>query len=147
MLLTLDLVPSTTWYDNLRSRLRPSEWDRLRKATYAAAGHRCEVCGGKGRHHPVECHERWEYDDDAHVQRLVGLIALCPACHEVKHFGRSQAVGRGAAAFAHLMRVNHWTETQAVDHIAESFALWERRSNIEWTLDTSWLLAGKHQGS
>ncbi|NBR00667.1 MAG: HNH endonuclease [Actinobacteria bacterium] len=139
MALTLDLVPSSTWYDNLRSRLRPSEWDRLRKATYAAAGNKCEVCGGNGRRHPVECHERWTYDEDARVQRLVGLVALCPACHEVKHFGRAQSVGRGAPALAHLMRVNRWTEDQALDHIEDSFRVWQRRSAIEWTLDLSWL--------
>lgn len=139
MTLTLDLVPSTTWYDNLRSRLKPAEWDRLRKATYAAAGHRCEVCGGKGRRWPVEAHEIWQYDEATRVQRLAGLVALCPSCHEVKHFGRAQTVGRGDAAFAHLMRVNRWTEDQACEHIEESFAVWEHRSSIRWTLDLSWL--------
>jgi hypothetical protein len=139
MLLTLDLVPSTTWYDNLRSRLRPAEWNRLRKATYAAAGNRCEVCGGRGRKWPVECHEIWQYDEDTRVQRLVGLVALCPACHEVKHFGRAQSVGRGDDAIAHLMRVNRWTEDQALDHIEDSFGVWQRRSMMSWTLDLSWL--------
>jgi len=139
MPLTLDLIPSTTWYDNLRSRLRPSEWDRLRKATYAAAGNKCEVCGGRGRKWPTECHEIWDYDETTRVQKLVGLVALCPSCHEVKHFGRAQTVGRGEAALAHLMRVNRWTEDQALDHIEESFAVWQRRSEISWTLDLSWL--------
>jgi len=139
MNLTLDLIPSTTWYNNLRSRLRPSEWDRLRKATYAAAGNKCEVCGGRGHRHPVECHEIWDYDEATRVQRLVGLIALCPACHEVKHFGRAQAVGRGDAAITHLMNVNGWTADQAWDHITESFGVWRRRSEVEWTLDLTWL--------
>lgn len=139
MTLTLDLVPSSTWYDNLRSRLRPSEWNRLRKATYAAADHKCEVCGGKGPKHPVECHEIWHYDEDTRVQRLTGLIALCPSCHEVKHFGRAQALGRGAVAMAHLMKVNQWTQAQAAVHIHTSFELWQRRSAIEWVLDLSWL--------
>jgi hypothetical protein len=139
MLLTLDLVPATTWYDNLRSRLRPAEWDRLRRATYAAAGNVCEVCGGKGRRHPVECHEIWQYDEDARVQRIAGLVALCPACHEVKHFGRAQAIGRGDVAIRHLMRVNRWTVEQAMDHIRDSFEAWSRRSQVEWTLDLSWL--------
>jgi len=137
--LTLDIVPASTWYDNLRSRLRPSEWDRLRKATYAAAGHRCEVCGGRGSRHPVEAHERWDYDEENLVQRLIGLIALCPSCHAVKHFGRSQAIGQGGKALAHLKRVNRWKEDQAWDHINRSFEDWQRRSSVEWTLDLSWL--------
>ena len=139
MTLTLDLVPSSTWYDNLRSRIKPAEWDRLRKATYAAAGHRCEVCGGKGHKWPVEAHEIWDYDEVTRVQRLAGLVALCPSCHEVKHFGRAQTVGRGPAALAHLMKVNRWTGGQAGAHIDESFGVWERRSSINWTLDLSWL--------
>lgn len=31
----------------------------------------------------LECHEVWEYDDDAYVQRL---SALCSRCHLVKHW-------------------------------------------------------------
>jgi hypothetical protein len=139
MKLTLDLVPATTWYDNLRSRLPKREWDRLRRATYAAAQHQCEVCGGKGRRHPVECHEIWDYDDETSVQRLTGFIALCPACHEVKHFGRATHIGRGHLALAHLMRVNQWSLDQAQGHISSAFREWERRSSVAWTLDLSWL--------
>lgn len=36
---------------------------------------------------PVECHEVWDYDDDRKIQRLERRVALCPACHEVKHAG------------------------------------------------------------
>ena len=139
MKLTLDLVPATTWYDNLRSRLPKREWDRLRRATYAAAGHQCEVCGGKGRKHPVECHEIWDYDEEARVQRLAGFIALCPTCHEVKHFGRAMHVGRGHLALAHLMRVNQWTLEQAQGHVSSALREWGHRSRVTWTLDLSWL--------
>lgn len=139
MTLTLDLIPASTWYDNLRSRIRPADWDRLRRATYAAAGHRCEVCGGKGRKWPVECHEVWQYDDDARTQRLAGLVALCPACHEVKHFGRAHSIGRGQAAFAHLMRVNGWDVERARQHVDDAFTQWRARSQVQWTLDLSWL--------
>jgi hypothetical protein len=82
--LSIELVPATSWFDNLRSLLPPAEWDALRKATSQAAGHRCEICGGRGPKWPVECHERWQYDDATHVQTLTGLIALCPECHRVK---------------------------------------------------------------
>ena len=107
--LTVELVPSTCWWSNVRSHVAPAVWERLRRATAAAAGNRCEICGGRGRRHPVECHEVWDYDDTTRVQRLVRLIALCPACHEVKHLGLAAKRGRHGAALAHLARVNGWT--------------------------------------
>ena len=137
--LTIELVPKGQWGANLRSELPKSEWDALRKATYAAAGHRCEICGGKGRKWPVECHERWHYDETTKVQHLVGLIALCPACHEVKHIGRAGAVGRGKQAMQHLMKVNKWSLQEASDYINNAFETWERRSREGWSLDISWL--------
>ncbi len=138
--LTIELVPKGQWGANLRSALPRKEWDRLRKDSYKAAGYRCEICGGKGRRHPVECHERWEYDDTTRVQKLVGLISLCPSCHEVKHIGRAGAVGRMEQAVAHLMKVNGWGADQAVDYIEEAFRVWAERSQAGgWTLDLSWL--------
>jgi len=82
--LTVELVPSTCWYTNVRSNVSKAVWDRLRGEVAADAGNRCEVCGGRGRRWPVECHEMWDYDDDRKIQRLERLVALCPACHEVK---------------------------------------------------------------
>ena len=135
----VELVPRSTWGWNLRSELTRTQWDRLRKATYARAGNRCEVCGGKGRKHPVECHERWEYDDEKHVQKLVGLEALCPPCHKTKHFGFAVQVGLAHVSRAHLMKVNDWSGDTADDHISQSFDQWRKRSNVTWTLDLTWL--------
>ena len=84
MKLTVELVPRSLWGINLRSELPKSKWDKLRKATYKKANFVCEICGGVGRKWPVECHEIWHYDDENKVQRLDGLIALCPPCHQVK---------------------------------------------------------------
>src|SRR6266542_2374238 len=64
---------------------------------------------GRGPEHPVECHEVWRYDDRTHVQMLVRMIALCPACHQVKHLGFANVKGKGTQARAHLARVNGWT--------------------------------------
>ena len=107
--LTVELLPATTWGSNLRTALRISQWDKLRRRTCEAAGHRCEVCGGVGRQYRVACHERWEFDDAQSWQRLVGLIALCPACHDVKHFGRANENGRGPDAKLHLCEINGWS--------------------------------------
>jgi len=135
--LTVELIPATTWYDNLRSRLTPEGWKRLRKECYRKAGYRCEICGGRGPDHPVECHEIWHFDDDRAVQTLVRLIALCPSCHLVKHFGFASVSGRGEEAFAHLLRVNGWTREQGERHVAEAFRQWETRSRRQWKLDIS----------
>jgi hypothetical protein len=55
----------------------------------------------------------WDYDDGRQEQRLVRLIALCPACHEVKHLGLAAKRGRHAASLAHLAKVNGWTTDDA----------------------------------
>jgi len=47
--------------------------DRLRRQVPAEAGDRCDICGGRGRRWPVECHEVRDYDDQRKVQRLDGL--------------------------------------------------------------------------
>jgi hypothetical protein len=137
--LTVELVPSTCWFSNLRSELSKEEWDRLRRATYERAGQRCEVCGQKGSAHPVECHEVWEYDDKEHVQRLAGLVALCPACHESKHMGYASSTGRSGQARAHLARVNGWSMDSVELYLEAEFEQWSIRSQHEWTLDLSWL--------
>lgn len=146
ILLTVDLVPMSSWQDNVRTRESKATWDRLRKATYRRAGYVCEVCGenGKdqGREWPVECHEIWEYNEQTRVQKLVGLIALCPACHEVKHTGRTVKLGGQAAracVMARLVRVNGWTPQAAELHVREAFQVWERRSRQDWTLDLTFI--------
>lgn len=140
--LTVELVPETSFFVNMRSMLTKSKWDAIRKSVYAAAGNRCEVCGGRGSYHAVECHEVWRFIEDGEgegVQRLERLVALCPACHEVKHFGLACVRGRDGRALSHLMQVNAWTREQAQKHVAEAFALWRARSRKEWRVDiTTW---------
>ncbi|MEO8286113.1 MAG: HNH endonuclease signature motif containing protein [Chloroflexota bacterium] len=137
--LTVELVPSSCWFSNLRSELSKEDWDRLRHSVYERAGNRCDICGQRGTQHPVECHEVWEYDDKQHVQHLAGLIALCPACHEAKHMGHASSVGRAGQARAHLARVNGWSMDSVELYLEAQFEQWSRRSQYEWSLDLSWL--------
>lgn len=138
--LAVELVPQPLWELNLRSELRPKDWDKVRKATYAAAGHKCELCGGVGRKHPVECHEIWAYDDANLVQTLKGLIALCPSCHEVKHFGLAVHMGNEARARRHLGKVNGWTPAQVESHLQSAFHTWRERSKKNgWGFDITWV--------
>ncbi len=133
--LTIELVPKTSWYNNVRALTDELGWDRIRRQVYRQADYRCEVCGGKGPEHPVECHEVWRYDDRTGVQLLVRMIALCPACHQVKHIGLANVKGQSAQARGHLARVNGWTLAQADAYIAEAFQVWAQRSGGPWTLD------------
>jgi 5-methylcytosine-specific restriction endonuclease McrA len=135
MKLTIELVPSTAWYSNVRSNVTPSEWDVLRKECYKKAGYKCEICSGKGPKHPVECHEIWEYDDNTCTQTLGGLIALCPSCHQVKHIGLAQIQGNYEKALAHLAKVNGITEDDAKLYVESCFETWSKRSQREWKLD------------
>jgi hypothetical protein len=81
----------------------------------------------------------WQYDDEQRVQKLIGLIALCPACHEAKHAGLAKIRGRSDKVIAHLMAVNEWSMQQAKIHLAQAFATHSRRSEEDWTQDLSWL--------
>lgn len=133
--LSVELVPSSCWLSNVRSLMRRYQWQKLSKVVCDEAGRRCEICGGTGRQHPVECHEVWFYDDAAKVQRLMRLIALCPMCHLVKHFGRAQLENRGEQAFAWLRRVNEWRPEQAGRYLEAVQAQHVERSRWQWTLD------------
>ena len=137
--LTVELVPSTCWFSNVRDHVPSKTWDLLRKHTYSRANYRCEVCGGRGSQHPVECHEIWHYDDQKKVQKLLGLTALCPSCHEVKHIGLAGVRGRRQQACKHLARVNGWTSEQVEEYLEEVWLLWSKRSQHQWKLDLSWL--------
>lgn len=138
MILTIELVPKTAWFTNLRSHLTSKEWDVVRKKCYKEANYQCEICGGKGNKHPVECHEKWDFEDGKIT--LKGLIALCPSCHEVKHIGLAGIRGRGEIALKHFMKVNNIDRKTASHYIQEAFELYHKRSEREkWELDVSYL--------
>ena len=137
--LTIELVPETAWFSNVRSQVSKKEWDILRKDSYVKANNLCEICGGKGRRHPVECHEVWHYDDDKKIQTLVRLISLCPSCHQVKHIGLAKVRGRYKQALTHLAKVNQWQISKAEKYVNDQFQIWLQRSQFEWTLDISFL--------
>ncbi len=84
--LTVEPVPKTLANKNLRT-LAGSRWDRERKRVYAEYGYRCGICGVTPEDGRLECHEVFEYDDVARVQKLSKLIALCSRCHSIKNWG------------------------------------------------------------
>jgi hypothetical protein len=143
MKLTIELVPSTAWYSNVRSNVSKEEWDKIRKKSYSKANHKCEICGDVGTNqgvkHNVECHEIWEYDDQKHTQTLTGLISLCSYCHKTKHAGLASIKGETPIVINQLMKVNEITETEAIAYMQEAFRIHANRSQFQWKLDISYL--------
>lgn len=139
--LSVELVPKTCHFSNVRTTVKAKEWDKIRLISYEKAKHKCEICKSvgtdQGYKHNVECHEIWEYDDDNHIQKLIGLISLCPICHQVKHIGRAINMGRLNICVKQLAKINKWTREEIDAHIAESFEIYKERSKHEWELDIS----------
>jgi hypothetical protein len=139
--LTIELIPKTCHFSNVRTTIKPKEWDKIRMISYAKANHKCEICKETGKkqgyRHDVECHEIWDYDDVNHVQKLVGLISLCVVCHKVKHFGMARAMGYESQCLKQLAKVNKWNQQQINEHIEASFVVYKERSLHEWSLDLS----------
>lgn len=139
LLLDIELIPATCWLSNIRSAVSKAQWDKIRKQVYAKAWDTCQICGGVGPKHPVECHEIWSYDDQKQIQKLEGMIALCPACHQVKHFGFARVSGKGQLAVQHFIKVNKLMPQQADKYLDQVFETWYQRSQKSWTLDISYL--------
>jgi hypothetical protein len=141
--LTIELIPSTCHFSNVRTTIKKKEWDKIRFLSYEAAGHKCEICKSigteQGYKHNLECHEIWGYDDENHIQKLEGLISLCPICHQVKHIGLAIKMGRFGRCVKQLAIVNKWNREQIDAHVAESFEVYKERSLHEWALDLSLL--------
>ena len=135
--LKIELVPRTSWYDNLRRHLSKNNWDKIRKKTCANYGYKCGICGAGGR---LNCHEIWEYDDKRHIQRLVGFIALCGICHHVKHIGLAGILdSEGRLDFEkvveHFIKVNNCDRSALEKQMQKAFEQWEERSRYEWQVD------------
>ena len=135
--LTIELVPSTVWNQNLRAILPKIEWDALRKKVYGAYGNTCGICKAAGTLH---AHEIWDYDDTKHIQSLKGLIALCALCHHIKHIGFAGiASSKGGLDFEklvhHFMKVNACDRQEFQKHYSIAFETWEKRCHHDWDLD------------
>lgn len=141
--LTIELVPSTSWFNNVRSNVSEEQWNVIRKKSYELAGHKCEICGdvgtNQGAKHKVECHEIWDYDDNKLEQKLIGFISLCVYCHKVKHAGLSIKQGKRDVVMNQLMKVNEITEQQARKLISYAFHKHEERSKHDWKVNIDYI--------
>ena len=128
--LEINLVPADLHFVNLRAYYSKPEWDIIRKKVYDRAHHRCEICGGVGKTHKVEAHEEWSYDPETRLATLERLTALCPNCHEVKHFGFAVVSGHEDRALAHLCKINNLSIEEGEEQVQAAFAKWDERNEI-----------------
>ena len=136
--LNFELVPDGCWYSNLRSILKPADWDKLRRYVYNKAGGKCEICGEKTSR--LDAHEKWSYDKKNKVQKLESIIAVCKKCHSVIHIGRTQLMGNEDAAIEHFMKVNNCSYADYVKALGEANKKHRELNEVdEWSLDISYL--------
>jgi len=43
--ITIELVPQTSWFVNVRSMVSTEDWDTLRKESYRNSNYKCKICG------------------------------------------------------------------------------------------------------
>lgn len=135
--LTIELIPHSLWGKNLRTLIPQTSWDRIRRSCYRSANYRCQICSNVGDNHPVECHEKWQYDDEKHVQKLIGVLSLCPLCHKVKHLGRVNALEPHLyeTVVNHLLKINDWSFKDYRRYSRYIQQQHEKRDKYTWTID------------
>ncbi len=131
-----EMLPVTTWEQNVRHLMGTERWDRIRKHAYKAAGFRCEICAARGR---LEAHELWRLENETQVQKLERILALCPLCHKAHHLGIARRLGMYGEVREHLKRVNGWSERELEAAIADTYETWQQRCDWPWQVDLSFL--------
>lgn len=134
--LNFELVPDGCWYSNLRTLLKPKDWDVLRKDAYKRANGKCMICSRPALR--LEAHERWSYDEKKKIQKLVDIIAVCHSCHSVIHIGRTQLLGDEEKAIKHYLKVNKCSYSDYIKNLGEANARHKELNKVdEWQLDLS----------
>ena len=136
MKLEIELVPSSSWENNLRNIVPKTKWDQIRRETYAKFDNKCGICNADGK---MSCHEIWEYDDDKHIQKLKGFIALCFSCHIIKHIGMAGILAQNGKLdyrrlIEHYIKVNGCDLSDFEIHMNSAFVKWKKRSKYNWQL-------------
>ena len=137
--LTVELIPKTSFYSNMRKELSKEGWDKVRKSTYRKYNYRCGICNAKGR---MNCHEIWEFDEGRGVQTLMGYEALCDLCHHVRHIGFASILARKGKldyekVVKHFCKVNKCSVEEFRTHTDQAYDTWDKRSKIKWRVDIS----------
>lgn len=139
--LNVDMIPQCNWGENLHNYLDKPIWDSVRREIYAHFNLRCAICEASNT--TLHCHEDWDINDKKCTQKLKGFLALCEDCHNIKHWGRTEAVikqGQMRPSYAielenHFCRINKCSREDFVKHVAEARAKWPFRSSRKYKLN------------
>lgn len=144
--INIELIPFEAHGFNVRSRLTPTQWEKICKVIHrktAKGSLRCQQCGETGHRqgfkHPVECHEVWHFDDRRQMQKLIGLVSICPLCHKAKHIGLAKRMGYAEQAKQHMAKHNRWSNEKVEAYIAWTKAEVKKRSGKNYRLDLTYL--------
>ena len=131
--LTIDLLPKGAWGNDFSKTLPKKDWDTLRNHCYQKAKGVCAICGKKTDE--LDAHEVWEFDTQSKTQTLKDIIALCSACHGVKHMRNSERIGYGEQSKVHFLKVNGCTSMTFAKHYAEAQFLFDQRNKVlRWNI-------------
>lgn len=135
--LEFELIPSSSWYNNLRKIFTKRQWVEISKAVRKNANGRCEICGRKVN--KLHAHETWEFFKDSeqckNVQKLVKIRAVCPLCHSTIHIGRTACLGNEETALKWYAKVNNISLHQTVLDEKKALDIFEARSKLNWDID------------
>jgi len=136
MRLEIELVPRTVWFSSLYHMLPLEIWASIREKHIQTTGARCEICGSSQR--PLQLHEMWQYDDEKHIQKLLGFELLCRKCHSIQHIGLAMIrAGAGGVNYdmlaEHFCRVNRCSRQDFDRHVDKAFKVWRERSKHKWS--------------
>ena len=131
--LTIELVPSPCWQINVRTSMTRAHWNTLRKSVYANYDYYCGIC--QASNIQLHGHEIWHNDDEKHIQKLTGFLALCPMCHHCKHIGRAGILASEGKldleqVIEHFMRVNQCLREDYQAHKKAAFDVWRERNRF-----------------
>ena len=134
--LNFEMVPDGCWYVNLRSHLKKTDWEKLKKYARLNAKGKCAICGKKTER--LDTHEVWSYNEEKCLQKLDNIIAICKDCHSVIHIGRTSLYGDMERAENHYMKVNGVSYAEMRKDLGEANETHKRRNRIsEWITDIS----------
>lgn len=134
--LSVELIPSSAWQNNLRSLLKPSMWESIRKKVFTKNDFKCAICSRPSK--SLHAHEVWSFDNINKIQKLENIIALCYLCHGVKHFGYTSLKNNNPEKFIkHFMKINKCDRITFQNHLKEETEKFENRSHFDWQLDLS----------
>jgi hypothetical protein len=137
IILPIEVVPTSSHYNNLRKMLKQYQWTKLRKIIIPPLDNKCIICGGQSYNRQLDLHEVWEYDCNTGIQKLIDLQGLCTSCHNVKHYYLSSMRGNYDIVSKRLKEINNFSDKELIEYELFINNLFKKRSLIDWKLDVS----------